>query len=460
MKRIGLVLAAVVLAMLMVAYWGREVTFDAAQIVNESAFKGRSFKGKTEEIVTLDGKVKAYLMQEHSVPIVAVSFGFDKSGTAYEPKEGAAILLADVMSNGAGHYSRQELRDVMKEKGIHFSVNVGRDRLEFSFSYVKAFEAEALEIIKTILYQPLISDTDLEISRQQYSAARKKQLENPQYLLQRLVKQQFYTGHPYARDNIPADEALAGITRDDVFDYLHAVRGKDNLKIGISGDIDAKNAAEMVKKLFEDLPDTAKVAALPLWQADFGAKPVADEAAFSAQSFVLMVSKGIARLNDDFYPLYLADYILGGSGLNSRLNKVIREERGLTYGIYSTLTHSDTADLWQIYFSATPDNAQKAKEITASVYADFYQNGVTETELMSAKKGLLASFNLRFASLLNIAEMLEQIQVQNLGIDFLEKRQSFIEDVSLEAVNAAIRKYMPKTLSYHDGVRLFEVIGK
>lgn len=460
MKGIGRILTAVAVVALLFAYWGREPQLNAERIVSESVFKGRTFKGQTEEISALDGKVHAYLMQEHSVPIVAVSFSFDKAGTAYEPKIGAAMLLADVMTNGAGLYSRQELRDVMKEKGIHFGVSAGRDRLEFSFRYIKAFEDEALEIIKTILYQPLLSETDLALSRKQFSAARKRQQESPQFLLQKLVKEQFYAGHPYGRESIPADAVMEKVTREDIGAYLGAMRGKDNLKIGIAGDIDAHRAALMLERLFADLPDAAQVSALPEWKADFKAETRYDQADFSAQSFVLMVSKGIARLDKDFYPLYIADYILGGSGLNSRLNKAVREDGGLTYGIYSTLTHSDAIDLWQIYFSATPDNAETARKVTASVYADFYENGVTEAELMTAKKGLLASFNLRFASLSHIAAMLEQIQVQNLGIDFLQKRQSFVEDVQLEDVNAAIKKYLPKTLSSQDGVRGFEVRGK
>mgnify|MGYP002857244916 CR=1 FL=1 len=193
------------------------------------------------------------------------------------------------------------------------------------------------------------------------------------------------------------------------------------------------------------------------YTVDYEKAAVRDEATFSAQNFVLLVAKGIKRLDKDFYALYVADYVFGGSGLNSRLNKAVREEKGLTYGIYSALMNSDAVDLWQIYFSATPDNAEKALRITEKTYADFYQKGITEQELNTAKKGLMSSFNLRFSSLLNIAEMLEQMQVQNLGIDFLQKRQGMVEAVELEDVNQAIRKYLPTTLFK---MRYFEIIGK
>ena len=230
MNRVWRWVIVIILAALAFAYWGGERVLDAAQIVEKSQFKNRSFNGITEEISALDGRVQAYLMQEHSVPLVSVSFGFDKTGTAYEPKVGVGLLLADNITNGAGKYSRQELRDVMKEKGIHFGMAVGRDRLTFSFSYIKTFEKESLGIIKTILYQPHLAQEDLELSRRQFSAARKRQQESPQYLLQKLVKQDFYGQHPYARENIPDDDVLNKVTREDMLSYLKNALGKNNLK--------------------------------------------------------------------------------------------------------------------------------------------------------------------------------------------------------------------------------------
>lgn len=461
MKRVFKFSVAVMIISLLVAYGQREPVFDDVGIVENSVFKNRTFAGVTEEITADNGKIKAYLMEEHSVPLVTCSFGFDKSGTAYEKKIGAAQLAADIMVNGAGKYSRQELRDVMKEKGIHFGVAAGRDRLTFSFSYVKAFEEEAIKIIKAILYEPHFNHEDLELSKKQFAAVRQRQRENPQYLLSKLVKEKFYGNHPYGRENIPDDEILTAVQSDDLRAYLNEVRGKDNLKIGIAGDIESQKAKALMEELFGRLPDKAEVSDLMPFQADFKQPAVTDKADFSAQNFVLAVTSGIKRHDKDFYPLYIANYVLGGaSGLNSKLNKRVREEKSLTYGIYSTLTHTDAADLWQIYYSATPENSQKAKETAKATYNDFYQNGINEAELEGAKKALLSSFNLRFSSLLNIAEMLYEIQVDDLGIDFLKNRQGYVNAVTLDEVNQAIKKYLPATLEAENGTRWFEIIGK
>ena len=340
-------------------------------------------------------------------------------------------------------------------------MSAGRDRLTFSFSYVKAFEKDAIKIIKAILFEPRLSVEDLALSKKQFTAARKRQNENPQYLLQKLVKENFYGKHPYGKESIPDETVLNAVKRQDLQAYFKRVMGKDNLKIGLAGDIDKEAAKGLIEELFGHLPDKAKVSDLVPFKADFKQEALQDEAPFSAQNFVGAVASGLKRTDKDYYPLYIANYVLGGSsGLNSKLNKAVREERGLTYGIYSTLTHSDAADLWQIYFSATPQNAVQAIDMTKQTYLDFYQNGISEGELEGAKKALLSSFNLRFSSLLNIAEMLYDIQVNDLGIDFLKKRQGYVSAVTLDEVNQAIKKYFPSALESACGTRWFEIIGK
>ena len=456
MKKIFLV--AIVLG-LGIWFGLEKATFNPEKILENSQLKERQFKGKTVEISALDDKVKAYLMEEHSVPLVAVSFGFDKAGKAYETVPGTLLLATSVMLDGAGEYSRKELRQLMKEKGIKIGVSAENDRLAFSLSYVKEFEEDAFKVLRAVLYQPHMAKSDLDLTRKQLQAARLRRLEKPQYYLNRLVDTKFYGKHPYGRDDIPDEKSLNAISSDDIKAYLKAVMGKDNLKVGIAGDIDIKQAEAFLQNVFSDLKDKAEVADLPIFSPNYDADRATEDVPFSAQSFVLAAGKGIKRLDDDFYPLYIANYVLGGSGLTSRFNKAVREKEGLTYGIYSYFTNSDALDTWQIYFSATPENADKALKIAAEEYQMFYHDGISEKELEEAKRGLLSSFNLRFASLFDIAEMLEQMQVQKLGIDFLIKRQNMVAAVTLNEVNRAIREKMPKSLEKGQ-MRLFEVKGQ
>ena len=139
--------------------------------------------------------------------------------------------------------------------------------------------------------------------------------------------------------------------------------------------------------------------------------------------------------------MYLANYIFGESGLSSRLSKVIREKEGLTYGVYTYLTNSDAVALIEGGLSATPDNFEKAQQLLKEEWLKLGKKGVTAEELNEAKKSLLNSFYLRFATIDGISDMLVAMQKYNLGLDFLTKRNDYIRQVSLKDVNAVSKKY-------------------
>ena len=391
------------------------------------------------------------------MPLAAVSFGFAKAGRAYEPKPGAALLAESVLSDGAGRFDRRELRELMKEKGIKLSVTATADRLEFSLSFVKQFEKEALEVLRAVMYEPHLKREDIELARRQLAVQQRR--ENPQQQLGELVRTEFYGSHPYGREDIPDEKALAAVTAEDIRAYLRSFMGKDNLAAGISGDMDKAEAEAFLAQAFGGLTDKAAGAALPAFAPDFRQEAAVRESDVSAQSFVLALAPGVARLDKDFYPLYVANHIFGGAGLSSRLSRAVREKEGLTYGIYSYFSNSDAGDLWQVYFSATPENTSRIMTLTAEEYGAFYRDGVGNEEVELAKKSLMSSFNLRFASLLDIADMLEQMQVQALGADFLKTRQAQVAAVTAEAVNDAVRRRMPKSFAAGAGMRVFEVSG-
>lgn len=450
----------VLVAGLLGGAWWNFNSFDANRFVEESIFKGRTFSGKVEEVSAFDGKVKAYLMQEHSLPIVSLSFGFDKAGASYEKKNGVTLLLNSTILDGAGRFSRHDIRDFMKEHGVKLGVSVGKDRASFSLSFIKNKQNEAVELLKAVLYEPYFGKEELDIVREQLKVSRAQREESPQYLLSKLFKNNFYDNHPYGKDDLATDEELRAISKADLLDYMHKFWGKNNLTIGISGDISNDEAVLFIEKVFANLEDEVVLEDLPEFVADFDYRKDLEESMTSAQSFALMIAKGIKRLDKDFYPLYIANHIFGGSGLSSRLSKAVREDNGLTYGIYSYFSDTDIGEYWNVSFSSTPDNMDKIYKVAADAYADFYANGVTEEEFELAKSSMLSSFNLRFSSLFDIASQLELMQVEKLGIDFLENRQDLVRAVSLEDVNNSIKKHLPKELLSGGNIRVFEISGK
>lgn len=443
MKKISILLGLAVIFWGVVYYYNNYY-FNAEKIIENSILKNRTFNSKVEEVEAQDGKIKAYLMTNKSVPLVAMNFSFKKAGSAYEPKDGVALLAESLIVDGAGKYDRKTLRNLMKEKGIKLSVNADKNCMRFSFSYVKDFEKDAIEVLKAVLHDPHLKKDDIDLIKSQIKVARERLKEDPQKELDELVRKEFYKNHVYGKDLYPSDEKIDDLNSDDIRKYMKDYFAKDVLSVGVAGFMNKEELKQILDDVFGGLNDKNVSMDLDDFEPDYDEDVVYRQSQYSKQSFAVHIGKSVKRLDEDFYPFYVADFVLGGAGLNSRLNKRIREKEGLTYGIYSYLTDDDLGGLWNIAYSATPENAEKIEAILKDELEHFYKNGITIEELNLAKNSLISSFNLRFASLFNIALQLNLMQEQNLGRDFLDKRQDVVRNIKLEDVNRVIKTRFPK----------------
>ena len=210
--------------------------------------------------------------------------------------------------------------------------------------------------------------------------------------------------------------------------------------------------------LFGGLPESGRIVFVREAEIDFDGR-VRNISLPSAQVVSSFAAKGIGRTHPDFYPLFIANHILGGSGLSSRLSMAAREKEGLTYGIDTYLSLLDKAPMLRGGFSATPDNFARVVEIVRRQWAEMGRKGVSEEELAEAKDYLIASYNLRFASIDTISAILVYMQKDNLGLDFLQKRNDYVRQVKLKDVNRVAREYFNPEKMIFVNVGSFEKQG-
>lgn len=413
---------------------------DTAEILAQSVLKNRTFATKVQQIEA--GDLKAYLFEEHSNPIISVSFVFENSGSAYEPedKQGLTSLLGKMLTNGAGTYDALQFKDICEEYGIHTGFAAEDDDISGYLQMPVAGKDKAVELFTAMLHEPHFADDYIALTKNRIRTAIRNQIVQPSGILEDKFAEIMYAGHPYSRTAAGMLETIDGVNRDDMLHYMQSHFTQGNLIIGIAGDITADEATKLIQDLFGRLPThfaQEKVAEIDMQTAG---KTHYVEKDFP-QTVTAFVSKGTTRDSEDFYPLYIANYIFGGSGLSSRISKIIREEKGLTYGISTYLSLKPTAPLLLGGYSATPENFETARELLLAEWQKIADNGVSAEELDLAKNAMIASHNLRFASTSGIADMLVAMQQYNLGADFLEKRNEYVKAVTLQQVNAAAAKY-------------------
>jgi zinc protease len=217
--------------------------------------------------------------------------------------------------------------------------------------------------------------------------------------------------------------------------------------IGVAGDITAEVLAPLLDETFGGLPESAVPEAVPEVRPSAAGETMVVERDIP-QSVVVFGHEGLKRDDPDYYAAYVMNYILGGGGFSSRLTREVRERRGLAYSVHSYLRPMDHVGL--VVGGVATENERLAESL--AVIRDEWRRlragGVTDEEISHAKRYLTGSFPLRLDNRRKIAGILVAIQLDELGIDFLERRNGLIEAVSAEDIGRVVERLIrPETLT-------------
>ena len=422
-----------------VFYFNDGIDFD--EIVEKSELKGKTFAKMPQEFVTENG-IKYWLITDNQIELISLSFSFDKAGYAFDAddKQGVSIMAAQMLNNGTKTHSYEEYHNFLDLNGINIGFSADKDYFDGYMTTPSYNKEHAFEMLKAVIFEPRLEEGFLKTLQSQFAVTVKTQKETPQSELGIKFKQILYGNHPYARTVETMAESVAALKVADIKNFLQNALSKDNLLVSVAGNISADEAGKMIDDLFLGLASKSGKETLTAPEIDLTPQTIFIERD-TAQVISSFVFKGVKRLDEDFYPLYIANQIFGGSGLTSRLSIETREKEGLTYGVYTYLVTDDLTPLIMGGFSCVPENYEKMKDLLVKEMNEFAKNGVSENELKATKDYLLASYNLRFKSTLELSKMLNQMQKTKLGLDFLQKRNDYVRNVTLKQVNDAIAKY-------------------
>jgi zinc protease len=400
---------------------------------------------KVERVVS-PGGIEAYLMPEPAIPFLSLALHF-RGGSALDPagKEGLAYMVSGLLDEGAGDLESQAFHTELEDRAIRLSFDATRDAFTGQIKTLSSERERAFELLGLALSEPRFDAEPVERIRNQIQAELRRRAEDPDYVASRTWFERAFPDHPYGRPVQGTAESVAGITTADLRQFVRERLAKDNLVVGVAGDITAAELGPLLDRAFGDLPATsAPVDLAP-------AKPAGGDTVVVRkdvpQSQVLFGEQGLARADPDFYAAYVANHILGGGGFGSRLTEEVREKRGLAYSVYSYLYPLDHAPLWVGGLGTANAAVGQAIGLVREEIARMAAGDVDAAALADAKTYLTGSFPLRLTSNDQIASMLVSMQVDDLGIDYLERRNDYIEAVTLDDVRRAARRlYRPDQL--------------
>ncbi|TMV04822.1 insulinase family protein [Ruegeria sediminis] len=407
---------------------------------------------KIQEVIS-PGGIKAWLVEEHSIPFTALELRF-RGGTSLDPedKRGAVYLMSGLLEEGAGDMDARTYARELESLAASFTYNATDDSVAISAQFLTENRGEVVDLLRTTIHEPRFDQDAIDRVRAQVISGLKSDETDPNDIAGVNFARMAYGDHPYGSEGKGTIESVSALTRADILEAYRGVFAKDRLYVGAVGDITPEELGALLDTLLADLPEAG--APIP-GRAEVNIPGGVSVVEFDTpQSVALFAQKGIDRDDPDFFAAYILNHIIGGGGFESRLMQEVREKRGLTYGVYSYLVPKDLASVYLGSVSSANDRIAEAIEVIRAEWQRAATEGVTEKELQDAKTYLTGAYPLRFDGNSQIAGIMVGMQMEGLPIDYIATRNDKVNAVTLDEVNRVARELLDP-----DGLH-FTVVGK
>ena len=396
--------------------------------------------------VTSNG-LTAWLVEDHSVPVVSLSWSWP-GGAAFDApgREGTAGLALALLTEGAGDMPAAAFTDALRDAGIGLSFGAGRDDADGGFRCLIDALPEAERLARLAMTAPRLDQAAIERLRARAIAGARQALETPRGQAGRAFWAAAYPTHTAGRPSGGTAESLAAISADDLRGLLGQQLRRDGLTIAAAGAIKPEALAGLMDRLFAGLPAGAPAtpATLPGFNS-FGQRVIGMD---SPQSQAIFGHEGIGARDPQFETAQVVLRVLGGGGFSSRLTESVRVKRGLTYGIGVGLDTGFGGGV--LVGSVASDNGKiaEALSVTRDEWARMAADGPTDAEMAEAIAFLTGSLALQFTDSRRIANTLIAMQRNGRPIDWLDGRSDRLRAITRDdAARMARRLLKPEALS-------------
>lgn len=393
---------------------------------------------------------RVYLVASPTIPMLDVQIDVD-GGSRRDPaaQAGLASATASLLSAGVRAQGdlpaldENRLSEAWVDLGAQFGASAGSDRFSLSLRTLTREDllSGAVRLAARQIAAPAWPESVWQRDRERMVANLREADTRPATQAGRAFARAVYRGHPYGQEATAESLAAIGVPDMQRFWRRHVVACR--AQVSLVGAIDRATADRIVGELMaplqahgcEDLPAVPEVQ--PLTQA------VEERLPFdAAQAQVLVGQPGYRRNDPDFFPLLVGNHILGGGGFTSRLTQEVREQRGLSYSVYSYFAPGLHAGAFQLGLTTRPDQADLALSVARGVVAKFVVDGPTEAELQAAKDNLINGFGLRLDSNRKLLDNVANIAWNGLPLDYLDHWTDRVQAVTTDDIRRAFRRVL------------------
>lgn len=393
--------------------------------------------------VTSANGLTAWVVEDHTLPIIAVELCFLGAGAAVdtEDKQGLAQLASNTLDEGAGTLDSQAFQKTLTDNSITLRFTSSRDDFCASIKTLTRHKDLALDLLRLALTEPRFDEEPVNRMRASNLTRIRSNMTDPEWMAARLVNDIAYKGHPYAFNSGGTLTTMSALTPEDLRGFVKNRLARNNLRIGIAGDMTAQDAKIMIDSVFGKLPEVANLPLIPDITVQNGGDIVLYKKDMP-QTIIEIMQPGIDHKDPEWPAAQVMNYIYGGSGFGSRLMDEVREKRGLTYGIYSNYTMMDHVKSMSISTSTENKNAADVIKIIRDEMTRIKTDPVSDKDLADAKSYIIGSVPLGLSSTSHLAAAALSLQKDNFPIDYLDTMKERINAVTTQDIQKAANRIL------------------
>lgn len=388
-----------------------------------------------------DNGTRVLYVEAEELPMVDLRLVFDAGAARDGDLPGTALMTISMLEEGAGGMSADEIASGFADVGARFSTDSKRDMAVVSLRTLTDSVAQkpAVDLLTKLISEPDFPEEAFSRLKNQLKTRLQSEKQSPGSVAQRAFYKNLYGDHPYANMPTGTDASVDEIDTAVLEDFYEQYFVAENATLVIVGDVDKKQAQQLANKVTGNLPAGNKAEPLPeVPPLKNAQEKVIDHP--STQTHLLVGQPGMTRQDPDYFPLYVGNHILGGSGLVSIINDEIREKRGLSYSAYSALMPMREKGPFMMSLQTRNEQADEALSVLKDTLSAFIENGPTETQLSDAKKNITGGFALRLDSNQEIADYLAMIGFYELPLDYLQTFTDNVNAVTIDEIEAAFER--------------------
>jgi zinc protease len=395
---------------------------------------------------TLSNGMRLMVQENHVSPSVVVR-GRLWVGAVNDPPEkiGLGRFTASAVRRGSIARTYQEINELTEAVGADAFVSGGRHLTSFGGKSLTEDFGLLVDVLADVLLNPVFPQREVDKVRGQIITGLKELENDTRGLANREFRQLLFTSeHPYGRPGSGTLESVPRIQRDDLVNFYHATYSPQGAAIVVVGDVQA----EKVYHMMESVLGTWQPASNPSSFQVPESHPLTEQRRYvrtmtnKTQADIVLGTVGPARSAQGYYAARLGDLILGHLGLMGRLGETVRDQQGLAYYAYSGLEAGLGRGPWSVRAGVSPANVERAIESILAEITRLRDEPVTDQELEDGKDYLTGSLPLRLETNEGIASTLLDIDLHQLGDDYIIRYPDLIHAVTKEQIQAAAHSYL------------------